>query len=186
MHRSVTRTIGMVLVALALAAHPGVVLAAPAITVSPDPAPLGTRVGFRGAGFPADTMLTLTVATGATPQQALIAIPVPTDDDGNFGVGFTAPANGKFAPGRYTVTVAGPGGKDPLATADFSLTGAAGATSAAPAVGGAGGATPSTPDTNDGGRRILLVGIAVAMAIIALVLAAVSAARRARPRGMER
>ena len=186
MRRPVVRAAVLVLVTWALAIQPGLVLAAPAITVSPDPAPIGTRVRFQGTEFPADSMLTLSVATEANPSQALIAIPVPTDEVGNFGAGLTVPANGQFAPGGYTITVANES-KEPLATARFTLTGDAGSTSAAPAATSGGGTSPDSPGTVDNVQRLLFVAVAVvAVAIVALVLSAVSAARRGGKRQAER
>lgn len=188
MHWIVARIAGLLLIALALTAQPGAVRAAPSITVSPDPAPLGTRVAFWGTGFPADTMLTLTIATDTTPPQVLIAIPVPTDDNGSFGAGLSTPATGNFAAGKHTVTVTGQPGKAPLASASFTLTSAAGAASGAPATIGAAPAAPSVTDTANNGGSMPFAAIVVAVTGIlgALILAALVAVRRARARGVER
>src|SRR5438874_1426416 len=124
MHRVIVHIAGVLLVALI--GLPVAASAAPSITVSPDPAPLGTRVSIRGTGFPTDTMLTLTIATDTTPPQVLMAIPIPTDENGDFRAGLTTPSTASFAAGRHIATVTGQSGGAPLASVRFTLTGDAG------------------------------------------------------------
>src|SRR5437867_1460252 len=111
MHRVIVHIAGLLLVALI--GLPVAASAAPSITVSPDPAPVGTRISISGTGFPEDTMLTLTIATDATPPQVLISIPIPTDENGNFRAGLTTPSTASFAAGKHTATVTGQSGGAP-------------------------------------------------------------------------
>jgi hypothetical protein len=178
MSRLVTRLIGILL--LAQISLPRTVLAEPSITVSPDPAPVGTRVSIQGTGFPKDTLLGLAIATDTTPPVVLITIPVPTDEDGNFRAGLTTPATGMFAAGKHTVTVTKQGGGDLLATASFTLTSEAASASSEPTAD-----TRTTPSatTTDGVSRTIpstvlaVVALVLSIAFVFLVLLALRRAR---------
>ena len=92
------------LIGIALAAGPALAgkggkaaVAGPTVTVSPNPAPLGTAsINISGSGFRANQSL----AVG--PQAIIPTMGVTTDVNGNFSITYT-PWGGPFQPGMYQV-----------------------------------------------------------------------------------